>query len=232
MNDIWIIAIPILLVDVVSPVLLAATAIALTGAKPIASSLALILGHTAAYFLVGVLIVYGLAEFIAPVVDFVIDTFVNPIPIYFVIGFLLGIVFLTLAFTLSINASMKKQSGKSEAIRQKDGVLPSFVMGASICLVGIPFAVPYFGFINEMYRFNVQSKIVGLLIYNIAFAIPFLLVPLAYKLMGVSIVDSLKSFNRFISTTASWLIPLLFGVLGCAYIVDAIKYFLTGSGLV
>ncbi len=232
MNDVWIVSIPILLVDVVSPVLLAATAIALTGKKPIASSLALVLGHTTTYFLVGVLIVYGLAEFITPVVDFIIDTFVNPIPIYFVVGFLLGIVLLAIALWLSVNASMKKQAGKSEALQQKDGILSSFVMGASICVIGLPFAVPYVGFINEMYRFNVQSKLVGLIAYNLAFAVPFLAIPLAYNFMGESILNSLKWFNQFISNTASWFLPLLFGLLGCAYIVDAIKYFLTGSGLV
>ncbi len=127
---------------------------------------------------------------------------------------------------------MKKQAGKSEALQQKDGILSSFVMGASICVIGIPFAVPYVGFINEMYRFNVQSKLVGLIAYNLAFAVPFLAIPLAYNFMGESILNSLKWFNQFISNTASWFLPLLFGLLGCAYIVDAIKYFLTGSGLV
>ncbi|WP_170329837.1 GAP family protein [Ruegeria arenilitoris] len=232
MSDIWVVGIPILLVDVVSPVLLAATAFALTGNRPIANSIALILGHSIAYFVMGMLIVYGLAELFSPVVDFVVKGFANPTPINFVIGFLLGLVLLSLAFRVSTSAEMEKQSARSEVRQQKEGVFPSFVMGATLCIVGMPFAVPYFGFINEMFRFNVQSKPVGLLIYNLFYALPFALIPLAYALAGNSIVDKLKALNRFLSTTASWFVPLLFGILGLAFVVDAIKYFLTGSGLV
>ncbi|WP_170386889.1 GAP family protein [Ruegeria atlantica] len=232
MSDIWVVGIPILLVDVVSPVLLAATAFALTGRRPIANSYALILGHTIAYFVMGVLIVYGLAELLAPVVDFVVEGFVNPTRINFIIGLLLGLVLLGLAFRVSTSAEMDKQSARSQASQQKDGVLPSFLMGATLCVVGMPFAVPYFGFINEMFRFNVQSKPLGLLIYNLLYALPFALIPLAYALAGNSILDKLKALNQFISTTASWLVPLLFGLLGLAFIIDAVKYFLTGSGLI
>ena len=59
MNSIWAVGIPILLVDVANPVLLVAIAYALTRSRPIAKSYALILGHTLAYFLMGILIVYG-----------------------------------------------------------------------------------------------------------------------------------------------------------------------------
>lgn len=232
MGDIWVVGIPILLVDVVSPVLLAATALALTGNRPIANSCALILGHTLAYFVMGILIVYGLAEFLIPVVDFVVKGFVDPTRINFIIGFVLGLVLLALAVRVSTSAEMEKQSVRSEVNQHKEGVLPSFMMGATLCVVGMPFAVPYFGFINEMFRFNVQSKPLGLLIYNLLYALPFALMPLAYALMGKSVVDKLKALNKFISTTASWFVPLLFGVLGLAFIIDAIKYFLTGSGIV
>ncbi len=180
----------------------------------------------------GVLIVYGLAELLAPVVDFVVTGFVSPTRINFVIGFLLGLVLLGLASRVSTSAEMEKQSARSEASQQKEGVLPSLVMGATLCIVGMPFAVPYFGFINEMFRFNVQSKPLGLLVYNLFYALPYFLIPVAYAVTGKAIVDRLSALNQFISTTAAWLVPLLFGVLGLAFIVDAIKYFLTGSGLV
>ncbi|MGV6803133.1 MAG: GAP family protein [Ruegeria sp.] len=232
MNDIWIVSIPILLVDVVSPVLLAATTIALTGGRPVANSLALVLGHTAAYFAVGVLIIYGLAELIAPVINFVVDGFVRPTRINFVIGLLLGIVLVAVALRIFTHAEMIQPAGKSTQNAQKTGVLPSFAMGVTICAVGIPFAVPYFGFINELYRFDVQSKLAGLLIYNMLYALPFAAVPLGYALMGDSVIGRLNSLNRFITSTGTWFVPLLFGVLGLAFIADAIKYFATGSGLI
>ncbi len=127
---------------------------------------------------------------------------------------------------------MEKQSARSEVSEQKEGVLPSFMLGVTLSVVSIPFAVPYFGFINEMFRFKVLSKPLSLVIYNLLYALPYLLIPIAYVLMGQSIVDTLKALNTFISATASWFVPLLFGVLGLAFLADAIKYLLTGSGLV
>ncbi len=245
MSSIWAAGIPILLVDVANPVLLVAIAYALTRSRPIAKSYALILGHTLAYFLMGVLIVYGfvyfvmgsliangLAELFAPVVDFVVKGFVDPTRISFVIGFVLGLVLLGFAVRMSTSAQIEKQSTRSEVSEQKEGLFPSFMMGVTICVLSMPFSVPYFGFINELFSFNVESKALGLLIYNLLYALPYMLIPFAYAVVGQSIVAKLEAFITFIGSTASWFIPLLFGVLGLAFIADAIKYFLTGSGLV
>ena len=58
-------ALPILLADAVNPVLFAAVVVAAGSHQPCAAGLAMILGHTAAYFAVGVAIVYGLADLVA-----------------------------------------------------------------------------------------------------------------------------------------------------------------------
>ena len=56
MNELWAILIPILITDILNPVLLAATAYALGTASPFRSAFFLILGHTATYFLAGIVL--------------------------------------------------------------------------------------------------------------------------------------------------------------------------------
>ena len=60
MINLIIIFIPILLTDVINPVLLAATIYAVGTDRPYANSLALLCGHTAAYLLAGILIALGM----------------------------------------------------------------------------------------------------------------------------------------------------------------------------
>ena len=56
MLEFWAVGLPILLVDVANPVLLAMVLLALATDRPFLNSIMLILGHTLAYFLAGVAI--------------------------------------------------------------------------------------------------------------------------------------------------------------------------------
>ena len=54
MSELWAVALPILAIDVANPVLLAAVILAATTSSPYSNGLAVIAGHTLAYFAVGV----------------------------------------------------------------------------------------------------------------------------------------------------------------------------------
>ncbi|MFY0661432.1 MAG: hypothetical protein JXR15_13145 [Shimia sp.] len=231
MNEFLIVSTSILLVDVTNVVLFAAIIVALSGPNPLARSCALILGHTLAYFVTGLLVIYGVAEMIAPVVDFLIDGFVNPAPINFAIGLGLGILLITVAIKGFMGKTPEGETEKPQS-SESGGVMSSFVLGATLLIVGIPFAIPYFGFINELYRFEVPSKPLALLIYNIFYALPFVLMPLTFALAGPGIVGKLKSINAALNQTMAWLVPTLFLLLGTVAVADAMKFFLTGTGLI
>ena len=231
MSEFLIVSASILLVDVTNVVLFAAVIMALSGPNPLARSCALILGHTLAYFAAGLLVVYGLAEVLEPVFGFFVDSFVNPTPINFAIGFGLGVLLIGLAIKMFVGSPPKGNIEETKT-EEKGGVFSSFMLGVTLLLVGIPFAIPYFGFINELYRFDVASKPLALLIYNVFYALPFALLPVAFAFWGTSIIDRLKSINAGLNNTMSWLMPVLFLLLGVASVVDAVKFFLTGSGLV
>lgn len=232
MSEIWIVSVPILLVDVVNPVLLAAIAAALAGKNPLLRSSAVLLGHTLAYFVIGLLAIYGLAEIMAPAFDFVVKAFMEPTTFNFVLGFLIGVLLIGVAIRSGLKKPDVPDGSGSDGGQQAGGLLSSIFLGTTINLVGAPFAVPYFGFINELFRFEVASKVSALVAYNLAYALPFALMPLAFVLIGPPILGVLKTFDRLIQTTGRWLLPLLFGGLGLAFVVDAIKYFVTGTGLI
>ena len=62
MNEIWPSLVPILLTDIVNPVLFAFMVYAVSTDRPIANSSALLLGHTVAYFVVGIVLATGLEQ--------------------------------------------------------------------------------------------------------------------------------------------------------------------------
>ena len=76
----------LLLIDALNPVLFALLIVAAAGSRPVANSSAMLLGHTLAYFVVGLLASTGI-ERLSERLD-------NPQPVDFFIEFILGIAFL------------------------------------------------------------------------------------------------------------------------------------------
>lgn len=231
MSEFLIVSVSIFLVDVPNVVLFAAVIMALSGPNPLARSCALILGHTLAYFIAGLLVVFGLAKFLAPVIDFFVDGFLNPAPIDFVMGLVVGVLLIVGAVKMFVG-SAPDGNLEDPKLKKSGGVLSSFMLGVTLLFVGIPAAIPYFGFINELYRFEIASKPLALLIYNIFYALPFALMPLAFAFWGSGMIEKLKQINAVLNKTMAWLMPILFLVLGMVFVVDAVKFFLTGSGLI
>lgn len=233
MTDLWTIALPILVVDVVNPTLLAAMVFALTMTRPYLNSLAILSGHTFGYLLAGLLIVYGFAEAIAPLVAPFLEAFQHPVPADFVIGFLLGILLVTVAWRWKVSppVTSERQPIRSESSEAKQAV-SSFALGAMLNFMAIPFALPYFAFINELYKLDTDQKLPALLIYNVLYAAPFLLAPAALAIYGRAILPVLKRTNRFVERYSGYILPLVLGLLGLALIADAVLFFTTGTGLV
>ena len=83
---------PILLVDVLNPVLFAMMVFAAGSKRPVINSSALLLGHTLAYFVAGVAVAHG--------IDRVADRLANPERIDFIIGGIIGVGLLWLAIPM------------------------------------------------------------------------------------------------------------------------------------
>ena len=159
MGEIWTLGIPILIADVANPVLLAAVILGLTTDRPYATSIAVVLGHTLSYFCFGVLIVFGLAEIFADLFAPVIEWFKNPLPIDYLISFVVGVLLVVVAWRWKI-APPDTEAKEPEKV--KTSVLQAFGFGAVINFVGLPFALPYLAFVNQLHGLTDSSKIMAL----------------------------------------------------------------------
>lgn len=229
MGNLWAIALPILIVDVANPVLFAAVILCMSTERSYVNALVLIAGHTVSYTLFGVLIIYGLAKILGDWLAPILELIQNPEPGDYLIAFLLGLLLLWIAVRWRSNPPDSTQRTPDT---RAGSVFSYFVFGAVINFVGAPFAVPYFAFINQLMRLDQSVILPNLLLYNVLYALSFLLVPLAVAVFGRSILPLLQRFNAFVEKSSAYIIPLLLGILGLFLVTDAMLFFTTGTGLI
>ena len=215
--------------DFQNPVLLAAVILCMSTDRPFQNALILIAGHTVSYTLFGVLIIYGLAAIFEGLWVPLRELIENPEPADYIIACLLGLLLLWIAVKWRINPP---DPGKKPPEPKTGGVLGYLFFGAVINFVGAPFAVPYFAFINQLLRLEQSLILPNLILYNILYALPFLLVPLAVAVAGRSILPLLQRINAMVDKYSAYVIPLLLAALGLFLVTDAVLYFTTGAGLI
>jgi cytochrome c biogenesis protein CcdA len=211
---------PILLVDILNPVLFATMVFAAGSTRPVINSSALLLGHTLAYFVAGVAIAHG--------IDRVADRLANPQHIDFVIGGIIGIALLWLAVPV-------KKKGAPSADEPEWELTPAKCLGfgAVVNFIGIPFALPYFAVVDQILKADLSSagSLAVLGVYNIAYALPFLVVPTAVAIVGDRAKPILEKINGFLVRASDIIMPWMLGLLGLALVADSAVYFYRGEGL-
>ena len=212
--------VPLLLVDVLNPVLFALLVIAVSTNKPTANCLALIAGHTTAYFASGVVIALGLTQISARLQ--------NPQPFDFVIQLVIG--------ALLLWAALASRNGNASKEREPAGELSpmyAFTYGAFVNFIGVPFALPYFAAVDQILRadLSVGSSLWVLAYYNLAYAAPFLLVPAFVAITGDSSKPVLEKINDVIIRVVDKIMPALLLLLGIALTADAIRFLASGKTL-
>ena len=228
MSDLWAIGLPILLVDIANPVLMAGVIMGLSAKKPVVTSLAVVAGHTLSYFACGLLIIFGLTALLERLLAPLIDSLDNPEPWHYVVGAIIGLLLIVVSWRWRTDPPdpAKKQPEKVET-----GLFPAFLFGAAVSVAGTPFALPYFAFINRLYDLGAADKAAALAVYNAFYALPFLLIPIAFAALGKSVLSVLDRINRFFETASAYLIPAVLGLLGLVLVLDAALFFSTGDGL-
>ena len=218
--EVWTVLFPILLTDVVNPVLFAFMVYAAGSNRPVLLSSSMLLGHTTAYFSAGVILAWFMNSITA--------WFANPGTIDFLIELILGLVLLWVAF-----GSRKTTGKRPQQETPQFTVLSAFGFGAVVNFIGIPFAVPYFAAIDQILKTDLSTLEAALLLlsYNLVYALPFTLVPLLSALMGEKAKPVLGRINDVLDKVSGFLMPVMLGVIGLALLADALKYFLTGSSL-
>ena len=212
--------VPLLVVDVLNPVLFALLVVAVSTSRPIANSTAFLAGHTASYFISGIVIALGL--------DQISDRFDNPHPVDFVIELLIGL--------LCLWAALASRNGKASEDRTPDRELTPaycFGYGAVVNFIGVPFALPYFAAVDQLLKadLSLESSLLVLAFYNMAYALPFLLVPILVTLTGDSSKPILEKINNMLISLVDKFMPVLLLLLGLALTADALSYLTSGETL-
>ena len=211
---------PIFLIDFLNPVLFAMLVFAAGSQRGIANSSALLTGHTLAYFVAGVAIAYGMEQ--------IAGRLANPHRIDFVIS---GIVGLGLLWMLV----QTKRDGAPVADEPEWELTPLKCLGfgAVVNFIGIPFALPYFAAVDQILKadLSLAESVTTLGIYNIAYALPYVVVPAMVAVSGESAKPFLEKINGFLVKASDIIMPLMLGLLGLALLADSAVYFYRGEGL-
>ncbi len=217
MNDLGMLF-PILLSDVLNPVLFTFMLYAVGSNRPVATSSAMLLGHTAAYMISGVVLAYTLEK--------LSTRLNNPQSIDFVIEFVIAIALLWLVLR-----TRKDKGKRPDENTPEFTIWKAFAFGAVVNLIGIPFAVPYFAAIDQLLKSGLDTVgvITGLVIYNLAYALPFALIPVLTVVMGDRSKPILDRINGLMEKASDVIMPLLLLAIGLALLLDSVWYFVRGE---
>jgi cytochrome c biogenesis protein CcdA len=220
MTELLAVITPLLIIDALNPVLFAVLIYAAGSTRPVANSSAMLVGHTLAYFVVGLVASTGIEKLSARM-----D---NLQPVDFVIEIFLGFAFLY--------AALASRKGGASKTRQPEGELTPLkcmLYGAVINFIGAPFALPYLAVISEILqaKLSTTTSVSILAGYNIVYALPFMLVPGLIATIGDRAQPVLAKINRVLERGAGLLMPWLMLALGLFFLVDAYTYFSTGAPL-
>ena len=222
MHELWLTLPPILLADIVNPVLFAFMVYAVGTTRPLAKSLAVLLGHTMAYLAFGVLF--------AVAFNVIAERITNPEPIDYWISLVIGLLLLWVAWRSRSTDSMQTERSADAEM----SLIKAFSMGGVINLIGIPFALPYFAAIDQVLKADLSAtgSLSVVIVYNIAYALPFLVVPLLALVMGEASRPVLARISNKVDRISAVLMPVMLLLVGLFLIVDAVSYFTTGEGLI
>lgn len=209
---------PILVVDVLNPLLFAIMVFAAGSKRPALNSSSLLLGHTLAYFAVGIAISFGLEQ--------ISERLDNPQRIDFVIGALIGALLIRVYFAMRAGKTQEMQEPEQELTPVK-----CIGIGALVNFAGSPFALPYFGAIDQILKadLGIGNALFALAAYNLAYALLFAIVPVSVAVAGDAAKPMLDRINGFLIRVSDVIVPWLILALGLWLLFDAARYFLAGS---
>ena len=224
MFELIVTSIPILVSDVLNPVLLAGVIFGLGSRRPFLNSTLLLLGWFVTYFAAGILLALGL--------DAIIDFFKTPRPIDFVIETVLGLLLIGLGVYV-VRSGQRHKKGREFDDADTLSAGTSFWIGASINLIGMPFAIPYFAFLGQILKADLDwmGALLVLLIYNLLYVLPFSLlifIRLIYRQESDVLFKSISDAMEWLSAI---LMPILLFLVGGALLADAFVFFSTGNPL-
>ncbi len=212
------ILLPILLVDVLNPVLFALLVLAAGSERPVLNSSNLLIGHTAAYFVAGIVVSFGLEQ--------ISERLQNPQQIDFAVGGAIGALLIWVFFSMRLGKSTETADPAWELTPMR-----CLGLGAVVNFMAIPFALPYFGAIDQILKADIgfATSLAALALYNLGYALVFAIVPISVALAGNRVQPMLEGINRFLVKASDFIMPWMILVLSIWLLFDSARYFIVGD---
>ena len=206
--------IPILIIDMINPVLLGGTIFSLGSKQPTRNTLAVLFTFLITYLIAGLLIAIGL--------ELIEGSF--KLPRYF--DYILELIVAALLLYMAWKQHKEGDTHPEKKLKQNPDL--SFkgaaLLGLQINMVGLPFAIPYLAAIDQVLKAeaSIYATLLLLLLYNILYILPYSLL----LLIPTENTHIFKTINNWMHRiTEKWL-PILFFLLALLLIEDAVSFLL------
>jgi cytochrome c biogenesis protein CcdA len=219
MHTLLVSLVAIAALDSLNPTAIALQIYLLSTPKPIARSIAFILGVFLTYWTAGLLAVLGLRTLVVSAISNANAAF--PEPHIYTIQLLIGIALLIGGF--SLDSSTQADEGK----RPKNLTLGrTFLLGMAVTMFDFPTALPYLAAIEQIARAKLDLfSIMGVLgVYNLVFVFPQIILLGIYILFHQQSAALLHRINRSIAVWSPKILRALLLGLGILLILDSIAY--------
>jgi threonine/homoserine/homoserine lactone efflux protein len=218
MLALFFILFPILLSDIINPVLLAGVIYGLGSQHPFVNTWTICISFFLSYLAAGLLLAIGIEQ-VAVFFHFTKD-----------FDYALEIIVAALLFYFAWRMYTTEDQHPEEELPHKKNMSQkdALLLGLQINIVGLPFALPYLAAIDQILKANLTAlnSFLFLLLYNVLYVLPFtslIFIRWYYKKKSDSIFESInKSVDRF---TQRYL-PFIFLILGLLLVEDCVSYFL------
>jgi cytochrome c biogenesis protein CcdA len=219
MHTLLVSLVAIAALDSLNPTAIALQIYLLSTPKPIARSIAFILGVFFAYWTTGILVILGLRSLIVTLIANANVYF--PEPHIYTIQFLIGLVLLIAGFSFE-SSDQAAQENRPKSLN----LGRTFLLGMAMTILEFPTALPYLAAIEQVARANLDVfNIMGVLgLYNLVFVFPQIILLGIYILFHRQSTELLHRINCVIAIWSPKILRTLLLGLGILLIIDSIAY--------
>jgi len=216
---------PISLLDSLSllPFAVIPLAVLLAGQRPITGSVAFLLGIGLTYFVAGVLITFGLGEFIEVVTARLARWFTSPNTLDYWLSIGLGIALITVGYRWAIARRDKAQDKEVKA-----GMTPvqAFGLGAGATIASLWGALPYFAAIDQVLKADLSSveSVAALAYYCVVFISIASVLVVVRVAVGEQANAMFDAVNRQMGVWGKRILVPLFIILGAVMLADGVGW--------
>jgi len=221
--------VPIVIVDAMNPALAAAMIFALGTHRPYRAAFWVLSGWFAIYFPAGIGLAVGLER--------ITGALASPRPSDFLIQTPIALAMIWFAYK---SARASEESKADKRVPQVGGsshtlgVFSGLLLGATINLVGLPFALPYFAAIDQMLKTDLSftGAVFVLTLYNLAYILPFATLALLRFIYRDQADALFERINAWMEKASAVIMPIMLFLIGAVLLVDVVLYFTTGRPLI